>query len=457
MIPPHLALVVWSFLLVLLLRYASDKEAASSPALWVPVIWLSLAGSRSLAQWLGIVPTTAATAFEEGSPIDRAVYLLLIGLGLSVLGRRRLFWREILSRNAVLTSLILFSLASVIWSDFPYIAFKRWIRDLGVYVMILVVLTDPRPIEAISVVIRRVSYVLVIYSVVFIRYYSELGMAYDSWTGAPEYLGVTTSKNMLGILCVLSGLFYFWDSLHRWSTRSDRQSRRFLFVNLMLLAMTLWLLRLSQSATSQGSFVIGCFVIGVVRSKWATVNPGRVKALIPLGLSAYFFLEVAFDLSAIVAEFFGRDPSLHGRTEIWKVVLALQTNPLLGVGYQSFWMGDRLAKVWGYFNIGFLNEAHNGYVETYLNLGLVGLGLLILFLISVYRRVCRQLSTSLHFASFAMGLWTVMLFHNITESSFGASLLWLAMLLCSIDVPGPDFLNPSRRQQHAVKRQPMTV
>ena len=80
MMPPQLALVVWSALLVFLLRYASAKEATSSSALWVPVMWMSMMGSRSPAQWLGLVPTTAATAFEEGSPLDRSVYLFLIGV-----------------------------------------------------------------------------------------------------------------------------------------------------------------------------------------------------------------------------------------------------------------------------------------------------------------------------------------------------------------------------------------
>src|SRR5439155_21255653 len=99
--------------------------------------------------------------------------------------------------------------------------------------------------------------------------------------------------------------------------RRARQSLQLLFVRLALIAMTLWLLRLSQSATSQGSLIIGCFIIAVVRSKWAKVNSRRVIALIPVGLVAYLALEFVFDFSTIVAELFGRDPTLHGRTGIW--------------------------------------------------------------------------------------------------------------------------------------------
>jgi len=381
----------------------------------------------------------------------------LIGLALWILAKRQVEWREVFARNAALSLFLLFALASVIWSDFPFITFKRWIRDLGTYLMVLVVLSDTRQAEAIGIIIRRLSYVLLVFSVVLIKYYPELGISYDHWTGSPEYMGVTTSKNMLGALCLLSGLFYFWDTLRRWSERKDRTSRRLLFVNLALLAMTLWLLRLSQSATSQGSLVIGCFIIAVLRSKWAKVNPRRVKALIPVGLFAYLILELAFDFSTIVADVFGRDTTLHGRTGIWDAVFALQTNPLLGVGYQSFWLGGRLTAVLSYLDTGFLNEAHNGYLEIYLNLGLVGLSLLALFMISSYRWACRQLTTSLNFAPLTIGLWTAMMFYNITEAAFGASLLWCTMLLCQIDVPRSDAVKPSESEQPAVKRLPTAV
>ena len=158
MMPPQLALLVWSVLLLFLLRYASTEDRTSSPGLWVPVMWISMMGSRSLAQWLGMVPTTAATAFEEGSPLDRSVYLVLMGLAFWILAKRQFSWREAFARNAALTLFLLFALASVVWSDYPFITFKRWIRDLGTYLMVLVVLSDPRPTEAIAIVRSKTSF-----------------------------------------------------------------------------------------------------------------------------------------------------------------------------------------------------------------------------------------------------------------------------------------------------------
>ena len=38
-----------------------------------------------------------------------------------------------------------FALMSFCWSDFPFVAFKRWFRDLGNYLVILVVLVRSAP------------------------------------------------------------------------------------------------------------------------------------------------------------------------------------------------------------------------------------------------------------------------------------------------------------------------
>jgi O-antigen ligase len=188
---------------------------------------------------------------------------------------------------------------------------------------------------------------------------------------------------------------------------------------------------------------MGWISIAIARSNWAKANPRRLTAAIPVLLAVYVVLEFVFDLSATVADFMGRDSTLHGRTDIWNAVLNAGTNPVLGVGYQSFWMGARLGAVWNSLNVGFgVNEAHNGYLETYLNLGFVGVALLTVFLVSSYRTVCRQFVVSSHFGSFGLALWLVAVFYNFTESAFGASLLWFVLLLSVVVVHRSDEMLP---------------
>ena len=433
--PPPLAFLFWFIILILLLRYDPAKDPATSTALWVPFAWMFIMGSRQPSQWLGLTPILAETAFEEGSELDRIIYLLLIILALGILVTRHLNWRQVFARNSVLVFFLLFALASVTWSDFPFITLKRWIRDLGTYVMVLVVLSDPYPLAAISTFVRRLSCALLFLSVVLIKYYPAIGVFYNPWDGTPEYAGAATSKNMLGVICVISGLFYFWDTVERWPERRARKSQRVLFVNIVLIAMTLWLLHLSESATSRACLVLGCLIIMIVHTKWVKANSRRVTVALPVALAGYVVLETTFDVSSMVAQLLGRDPTLTGRTGIWNVLLAMQTNPFIGVGYQSFWLGDRLAAVWTSLSTGFLNEAHNGYLEVYLNLGLVGLALLCLFMIASYRTVCRQINASSRLASFSLALWVVTVFYNGTEAALGASLLWYMLLLCALPDP----------------------
>ena len=111
----------------------------------------------------------------------------------------------------------------------------------------------------------------------------------------------------------------------------------------------------------------------------------------------------------------------------------MDINPLLGTGNESFWLGPRLAIVWRKFWL--INEAHNGYLEVYLNLGLIGLSLLGLFLIASYQAIWKRLSYRSQFTSLSLALWTVLLFYNVTEAAFkGSQLMWLTFLLGAVSV-----------------------
>src|SRR2546429_1632302 len=154
--PPQLALILWIILLLALFRFDPAKVSGTSSALWVPLTWLFIIGSRLPEQWLGgegVRP--AAQALEEGNALDRGILFGLILLAIIFLSLRRFSWLSFFSRNSALMALLLLALVSVAWSDFPAVTFKRWFRDLGNYLMVLVVLSDPDPFEAFRTVLRR--------------------------------------------------------------------------------------------------------------------------------------------------------------------------------------------------------------------------------------------------------------------------------------------------------------
>jgi len=155
--------------------------------------------------------------------------------------------------------------------------------------------------------------------------------------------------------------------------------------------------------------------------------------LVPACFLAYLVLAFGLGLNGELANKVGRDASFTGRTTIWDAVLSTNTNPLIGTGYESFWLGARLNQVWQL--AGPVNEAHNGYLEIYLDLGLLGLTLLVGLLLSSYRSICKSLARCPNLASLALALWIVTLFYNMTEAAFTPSFMCLTFLLGAVAVP----------------------
>lgn len=443
--PPSLALFFWFLLLVALLRFDSATDRRGSAALWVPLTWLFLLGSRLPSQWLGgLSGGGAAENLEEGNPFDRAIWLVLIVTGIAILGKRRSFrLKDYIRRNLPLTIFVIFGVLSVAWSEYAAVAFKRWFRDVGNYLMIFVVMSDAQPQQATCTVLRRLGYLLLPLSVILIKYFPDVARQYDYWTGSVSYCGVTTSKNMLGAACLVCGLFFFWDTVARWANRKEVQTRKTILINLAMIGMALWLLQMCNSATSRLCLLLGCGIVLIAQTRLIQRHSMVLKAGIPILLISFTVLALGFDLNARIAESVGRDPTLTDRTKIWALVLTLEESPILGSGYESFWLGPKLYRIWQEF--GHINEAHNGFLEIYLNLGVVGLALLITVLAFGYRMICSALSHPGRFAVYAIALWTVLLFYAISEAAFRSGLIWLSFLLSLMNVT----ISRDDRLQHA--------
>src|SRR5438552_13529881 len=151
--PPFLALSLWFILLLCLFAFDPAKDRRVSPALWLPVIWITIVGSRSPSQWLSLTTLRVTSTLEEGNPIDHVVYLALMFVALRVLVARRLRWRDVCARNSALVLFALFAFLSITWSDFPFASFRRWLREFLTYLTVLIVLSDSHPLEAIEALI----------------------------------------------------------------------------------------------------------------------------------------------------------------------------------------------------------------------------------------------------------------------------------------------------------------
>jgi O-antigen ligase len=311
-------------------------------------------------------------------------------------------------------------LLSVSWSDIPDVTFRRWIKELGAVAMAFLLLTEPSPMEAVQSVIRRTIYVAIPFSVLLIKYFHSYGVVYDKWTGEIQWVGVTLQKNGLGRLCMIAAFFLVWS----WVSRKDQQKLPVIkyqtVVEAVLLLMSVWLLKgpsmWAASATAMVCLGVGLVALGTLR--WMSrrgLRPGAGMCALVLG--GVWVLGVITPLvgGATVGQvttLIGRNATLTGRTQIWAgLIPEVEQRPLLGSGFSSFWTPDNRA-----VHIG--GEAHNGYLDILLGLGLVGLLVTLLFCLAASVKAARAMDHDAEWGSFCLCLLLMASLHNWSESSF---------------------------------------
>jgi exopolysaccharide production protein ExoQ len=417
-----------AFIAVLFVRDLRLRYRTTA-AIWIPTAWMLITGSRFVSEWLN--PGARGTAGDQldGSPIDRVVFLGLIVGGAAVLWRRRLKVVAVLREHGWLVLFLVYSLIAVTWSDYPFVSLKRWIKILGHPIMALVIFTEPEPKASLHRVLMRVSFVLIPMSITLMKYFPALGRAFEYWSGASMNTGVTKNKNELGYVCMILGLYLVWHLKAQWTLRRVASERRDVLAALTLLAMACYLMQVANSKTS----LVG-LVVGTVAMFASTIVPGKLMgpSVIAIG-GAYYLLDRTFGVYASIVRMLSRRPDLTDRTDLWTAVMEVPINPLLGAGFESFWLGDRLVQMWIMFPFR-PNQAHNGYIETYLNLGLIGVALLVVLLIATFRKARQFVVVDPLFTQYRLGLLAAIVLYNYTEAAFKAvHFVFFAFYLTAID------------------------
>ena len=75
---PSIASFVYTCGIAGLFYLDRDKSIRTSKALWLPVIYLWVIGSRPVSEWLGIGPAAGTDVQLDGSPVDRLFFAALL-------------------------------------------------------------------------------------------------------------------------------------------------------------------------------------------------------------------------------------------------------------------------------------------------------------------------------------------------------------------------------------------
>ncbi|MGZ5133529.1 MAG: O-antigen ligase family protein [Flavitalea sp.] len=424
-------LLICIFFTYLLLQKDLKKSDRPSGALWIPLLWMFFSGTKEFSNWFNLGYAYSQDAFESGNIIDLMFQLSMILFGVVIISQRRINWGQFLAQNKVICLYFLFAGMSIVWSDYPFVSFKRLIKAMGVPIMALVILTEKAPYEAFGDVLRRLAILVIPLSLILCKFYPEYGRGHhhDSWT----YIGLAAGKNMLGVLCLLSGFYFLWDHIfrNRFKERSGSEPSRLMTYS--FLAITMWTLHYANSATSLTCLIVALCLLLVARIPLIYHNPRMVIPAGAIFITVASILELNFKVSELALNALNRDPTLTNRSVIWDDLMSMVKNPFIGTGYESFWLGTRLNYL--FIKYAGILQSHNGYLETYLNLGYIGLVLMLASFFSGLLKVQRHLTLDYPAAIMRLSLIVINALYNWTEAAFyGITNIWLLFFVAVIDV-----------------------
>lgn len=428
--PPELAAIPCAALIVYLF-WRELRDPHVEKISWVPFVWMFIAASRFPSRWLNLTGPGLGDG-TDGSPFDRTIFLSLIILGAIVLYRRQIAWGSLFSRNKWLILYFAFCLLSILWTDEPFVLFKRWVKDLGNPIMALILLTERNAYDALATTIRRISLIFLPLSVLFIKYYPHLGRIHGL-SGAPTYTGAADQKNTLGLTCLIITFCYLWSFLYRRGAIPSLRHR----YHLLVMAMTGWLFWKANSQTAFLCLLIGVAILLLSRRPVIARKPLRLVGAVVVCTLVYVVGDATIGIKDRVFMAVGRDSTLTNRTSVWEAVKSVGTDPWVGVGFMSFWQGERRVTVNQALGPNTnLNQAHNGYLEQYVNLGYVGVGFIIGLALLSLARISKDLATDYATATLRFAFVVLALLYNYTEASFyGINNIWLLFLMASIGLP----------------------
>ncbi len=296
----------------------------------------------------------------EGDPVQRlflaASYL---GVGLLVFHPRRAM--RIARRGWLVWALVGWALLSTIWSVAPEITLRRSLAAALAALYGLLLAVRYRPEE----VLRMLGWALVIVtiaSLIAVVFFPEWAVMTGIHEGA--WRGVLLHKNALGQTMVLAGIMF-------WAMTAIGQKRAWGWRMLGLMALVLiWG---SRSATSWVLTILVPLAFALLRF-WTHIP----RSLRPAVGSLVFTLAVPIstvlpDMLEGLLGLLGKNITLTGRIPLWLLLIPLALKrPLLGYGYGAFWLGESgpSATVWAL--TWDAPHAHNGYLDLWLEIGLIG-------------------------------------------------------------------------------------
>jgi len=378
----------------------------------------------------------------NGSAILRLMWLPAYGIVFCV---AVLKWRQFLSvgwRMPILAALLVLTALSVLWSINQELTLRR-VLAAGMTTVFGVHLASRYNWRELLTLFGLTWFFLACLSYIVSIGMPVLGQEQVEHVGA--WRGPWFQKNTLGGHMARSTFLFAFLIL-------TEQERRRLWIAGLVLSMGL--VFMSTSKTALLGMLIGFLILGgaVVMKRGARRALVLVWSTITIG---GLMVAVAVLQPALVFELLGRDATLTGRTDIWTALrYVIAERPWLGHGYGAFWTPGSVQAEFVRDQVQWAAPtAHNGWLETWLSIGLVGLALFSLsFAMTVGRAISAAFSS--WYGIFAIGFLAQFFLFSLSESSIlqQNSIVWLSYVSVSAMLMRQRFGRSSLRDRGFARR-----
>ncbi len=309
--------------------------------------------------------------------------------------------------------------ASALWSDYSAAILKRGLvtfqtTTFGLYLALRLSLNDQ---------VRVLAWVLAVTlaaNLVFLVV--TPASAFMIYGGETAFMGFLGHKNAVGLLTALALPVFLLQA----STRSAGG-----WVMLSGIVVAAVLLVLSRSLTGASVGLTLCMIVALRPVSTRLRRPAIL--LLPPAVLVMITIAATAGLTDEVLALLGRDPTLTGRTEIWRDALpAILERPLLGHSVVNFWQRDAVKKSGVWFS-----NAHNGFLQQLINHGVLGLALLVLQISSTLLHAVRWHGRhAVQRAIWPICIGSLFLLYNLAEVvlMIENSLVWVLVVATSLGV-----------------------
>jgi len=316
---------------------------------------------------------------EYQSPLARALwypgYLAIMLLAIRALPQ--VF--RIAAFNPLLIICVLICGLSFLWSIDPGITLRRSVAVTltTLFGLVLAARYDWNGmVQRLAFCFAAIALLSLIIPIVLPEYGIMQEIHEGAWRGAwveKNYMGGFMAKGVIIMLCAFA----------------MRPDRFWIWLPFAALCFFLVLMSTSKTALLISLIGIGGFIFLRLYRRFTFVRPILVLAVLLALATVVGMLTFAPDFTFGLI---GKERTLTGRTDIWSgLIQSIQMKPWLGNGYGVYWLDPlgpsyyvRLQLQWG------IPSAHNGWIDTWLSTGALGVGTFaLLFIMTVILAVDR--------------------------------------------------------------------